>query len=92
MEARRPSSARSWIVTLVGMLAAVAIAINMFKVPPTMGLLMADLGIGPALGGWLMTVPTVTGLVLALPSGGLTDRLARRRWACSPSSRRRWAA
>ena len=74
MEARKPSSARGWLVTLVGMLAAVAIAINMFKVPPTMGLLMADLGIGPALGGWLMTVPTVTGLVLALPSGGLTDK------------------
>ena len=74
MEARKPSSARGWLVTLVGMLAAVAIAINMFKVPPTMGLLMADLGIGPALGGWLMTVPTVTGLILALPSGGLTDK------------------
>ena len=74
MEARKSSSARGWLVTLVGMLAAVAIAINMFKVPPTMGLLMADLGIGPALGGWLMTVPTVTGLVLALPSGGLTDK------------------
>ena len=40
---RKSSSARGWLVTLVGMLAAVAIAINMFKVPPTMGLLMADL-------------------------------------------------
>lgn len=68
------SSARGWAITLVGILAAVAIAINMFKVPPTMSLLMADFGIGPALGGWLMTVPTVTGLILALPSGGLTDR------------------
>ncbi|MBC2890198.1 MFS transporter [Gordonibacter massiliensis (ex Traore et al. 2017)] len=73
MDARK-SSGTGWVVTLVGILAAVAIAINMFKVPPTMGLLMADLGIGPALGGWLMTVPTITGLILALPSGGLTDK------------------
>ncbi len=73
MDARKSSGA-GWVVTLVGILAAVAIAINMFKVPPTMGLLMADLGIGPALGGWLMTVPTITGLILALPSGGLTDK------------------
>lgn len=70
----RKSSTTGWVVTLVGILAAVAIAINMFKVPPTMGLLMEDLGIGPALGGWLMTVPTITGLILALPSGSLTDK------------------
>ena len=74
MEARKSSSVRGWLVTLVGMLAAVAIAINMFKVAPTMGLLMADLGNGPPLGSWRITVRTVTQLELALPSGGLNDK------------------
>ena len=67
-----------WLVVSVLLLASVAAPLNQFKVPPLMPLLMRDFSLSIGQAGSLMSVFAVTGLVLALPSGFLFQKLGYR--------------
>ncbi len=56
-------------------LAGVAVAINQFKVPPVMQILMSDLHVDMMTGGWLMSSFAVAGVVLGLPAALVLARL-----------------
>lgn len=56
-------------------LAGIAIAVNQFKVPPVMQILISDLHIDMATGGWLMSVFSVASVILAIPAAFLLTRL-----------------
>ncbi len=59
----------------VSYLAGVAIALNQFKVPPVMQVLIDNLQVDMATGGWLMSVFSVAGVMFALPAAFLLGRL-----------------
>lgn len=56
-------------------LAGVAVAMNQFKVPPVMQVLIDSLHVDMATGGWLMSVFSFAGVILALPAAALLARL-----------------
>ena len=58
--------------------ASVAITANRFKVPPVLPTLMVDLEVGMVTGGWLMSVYSLAGIILAIPSALLLARLGLR--------------
>ncbi len=59
-------------------LASITVAINQFKVPPVMQVLMADLGVDMATGGWLSSAVGVAAMVLAIPGAFILLRLGLR--------------
>lgn len=69
------SKQRAWAVMSVAYLAGVVIALNQFKVPPVMPVLMADLQVDMTTGGWLMSSFAVAGVVLGLPAALVLDKL-----------------
>lgn len=66
---------KAWAVMLAAYLGGVAVALNQFKVPPVMQVLIDNLHVNMATGGWLMSVFSVAGVVLALPAALLLARL-----------------
>ncbi|MDR9755295.1 MAG: CynX/NimT family MFS transporter [Thermacetogeniaceae bacterium] len=66
---------KSWAVLFAAYLAGVAVALNQFKVPPVMQVLMDSLQVDMATGGWLMSVFSVAGVIFALPAAFLLGRL-----------------
>ncbi len=68
----------AWVILLVVYLASVAAPLNQFKVPPIMPVLMDAFQINLAQAGAMMSVFALTGLVLALPTGLILQRLGPR--------------
>jgi predicted MFS family arabinose efflux permease len=56
-------------------LAACAVSLNQFKVPPIMGLLAEQFSVGIPQVALLMTAFSIVGIVLALPSGLLVEKI-----------------
>jgi len=69
------SNRRAWAVMLAAYLAGVAIALNQSKVPPAMQVLLQDLHMDMATGGWLMSAFAVAGIVLGIPAAFILIRL-----------------
>jgi MFS family permease len=70
----RPS-AYAWVILTVVYLASVASALNQFKVPPVLPVLIRAFGLSLSNAGMLMSIFSVTGLILALPAGYIMQRL-----------------
>lgn len=68
----------AWFVLFILLIFSVAAPLNQFKVPPLMPLLMQEFSLSVAQAGWLMSIFAVTGLILALPSGFIFQRLGFR--------------
>ena len=65
----------AWVILTVVYLASVVAAFNQFKVPPIMPVLMETFQIDLTQAGLLMSIIAVIGLVLALPTGIILQRL-----------------
>lgn len=66
---------KAWLVTTIVYLAGITLMMEQYKVGPTMNLLIDQLHISVATGGWLVSVFAVTGMILAIPAGGLLAKL-----------------
>jgi MFS family permease len=66
---------QAWVVLAVVFLTSVAVTANRFKVPPMLPVLMADLHVDMVTGGWLMSVSSLAGVVLVIPTAFLLTRL-----------------
>ncbi|MCG0277278.1 MAG: MFS transporter [Thermanaeromonas sp.] len=66
---------KAWAVMWAAYLGGVAVAMNQFKVPPVMGVLMKSLHVDMATAGWLMSVFSLAGVILAFPAALLLARL-----------------
>lgn len=64
----------AWVILIVVFLASVAAPLNQNKVPPLMPVLMEDFHITLSQAGLLMSVFSITGLILALPTGIILQR------------------
>ena len=74
-ESHMNSQRKAWAVMLAAYLASIAIALNQSKVPPVMQVLMRDLNLDTATGGWLMSAFAVAGIVLGIPAAFVLARL-----------------
>jgi predicted MFS family arabinose efflux permease len=66
---------KAWAVTIVIVFASIVVAMSRFKVPPILPVLMDDLHLDMVMGGWLMSVYSVTAIMLAIPAALLLGRL-----------------
>ncbi len=64
----------AWVILFVVFLASVAAAFNQQKVPPILPVLMDQFQMNLSLAGGLMSVFSLTGVVLALPTGFILQR------------------
>jgi MFS family permease len=69
------SQRKAWAVMLAAYLAGIAIALNQSKVPPVMQVLLRDLHMDMATGGWLMSAFAVAGIVLGIPAAFVLAKL-----------------
>ncbi len=65
----------AWVILFVVYLASVAAAFNQQKVPPILPVLMDKLQMSLSLSGGLMSVFALTGVILALPTGLILQRV-----------------
>jgi MFS family permease len=69
------SKRQAWIVMLATFFAGIAVALNQFKVPPVMQVLIEQLKIDTVTGGWLMSSSAVAGVILGIPAAVILVRL-----------------
>lgn len=73
----RPS-AYAWVILAVLYIASVASALNQFKVPPVLPVLIQAFDLSLSNAGMLMSIFSFTGFLLALPAGFILQRLGIR--------------
>lgn len=66
---------KAWLITIVVFLAGVIFSAGNFKVPPTMIVVLDEMNVGVAAGGWLMSMGVLAGIILALPAGGIMMKI-----------------
>jgi len=70
-----PPQRKAWLVMLAAYLAGIAVALNQFKVPPMMQVLIEQLKMDVTIGGWLMSSFAVAGVILGIPAVFVLRRL-----------------
>lgn len=65
----------AWIILLAVYLASLSAPLNQFKVPPVIPLIMEDFNMDLSSAGILMSVFSIIGCILAIPSGLIIQRL-----------------
>jgi MFS family permease len=66
-------------VTAAVFVASVAVTANRFKVPPVLPVLMNDLQVDTVTAGWLMSISSLAGVLLAIPAALLLARIGLKR-------------
>lgn len=69
----------AWAMLGVVFFSSLAAPINQFKAPPVLAQATEALGVSLGAGGWLMSVFSVVGMILALPSGFILGRIGVKR-------------
>jgi predicted MFS family arabinose efflux permease len=67
-----------WLILIIVLLSGIAATLNQFKVPPVMPVLMEAFSQSAGRAGLLMSIFALTGLLLAIPSGFILQRLGYR--------------
>lgn len=73
------NSKRAWIVALATIFAGVALALVQNKVAPCMELLQTTFGIDSATAGWLSSLFSLVGVVIAIPAAVILNKLGPRK-------------
>ena len=68
-------SAYAWVILAVLYITSVASALNQFKVPPVLPVLIRTFNLSLSNAGMLMSIFSFTGILLALPAGFILRRL-----------------
>ena len=74
-QARSPITRYAWVILAVVYFASVVSPFNQFKIPPLMPVLMQTFQVDLTQAGLLMSIIAMIGLVLALPTGIVLQRL-----------------
>lgn len=64
---------------LLLLLLGASVSLHQFKVPMVMGDVAAQVGMSPGSAPWLMSIFTVAGIFLAIPTGGLVAKVGAKR-------------
>ncbi len=73
-KAEPKTSAYAWVVLFALYMATLSATLNLFKVPPIMGILIEKFHLTDGQAGFLMSVFSVMGFVLAIPAGYILKR------------------
>ena len=73
------NSKRAWIVALATIFAGISLALVQNKVAPCMELLQTTFGIDSATAGWLSSLFSLVGVVIAIPAAVILNRLGPRK-------------
>ncbi|HJO69141.1 MAG TPA: MFS transporter [Rhodospirillales bacterium] len=68
-----------WGAVVVAVVAGMIAASHLGKLPPSLPMLRAELGLDLVFGGWVVSVFGATGAALGLAAGSLADRIGHRR-------------
>ncbi|WP_373657544.1 CynX/NimT family MFS transporter [Sporomusa acidovorans] len=63
------------MMAIIAILTGVVFAMVLFKVPPTMVVIMKDLNVGLTVTGLLMSMVAISSIVLALPGGAIMQKI-----------------
>jgi len=66
---------KAWAVLAAVFIASIAVAASRFKVPPVLPVLMDELQVDMVTAGWLMSISSVVGVILAIPAAFLLTRI-----------------
>ncbi len=66
---------KAWTIGIVAILTGIIFSIGMFKVPPTMVLVMKEMNAGLGVAGLLMSMVGLASTVLALPGGAIMQKI-----------------
>ncbi len=66
---------RRWSIVIVVYFCSVVACLNQFKVPPVTGMLMQHFHVDSTVVGWMMSIFSLTGIILAFPAAGFLKRL-----------------
>ena len=66
--------AYAWVVLFAVYMATLAAPLNMFKLPPVMTTILPVFGLSQTAGGYLMSIFSIMGFVLAIPAGFILKR------------------
>ena len=69
----------AWMILAVVFFSSLAAPLNQFKAPPVLQDVTEAFGVTLGAGGWLMSIFSMIGMVLALPSGFIIGRLGVKR-------------
>jgi MFS family permease len=69
----------AWVVMAALFVAAIAVSINQYKVPPVMPVLMQVFGLDLTMANLLMSIFSLSGFLLAIPAGIIVHRIGPRR-------------
>ncbi|HJX37455.1 MAG TPA: MFS transporter [Anaerolineae bacterium] len=69
----------AWIVMAALFVAAIAVSINQYKVPPVMPVLMQVFGLDLTMANLLMSIFSLSGFLLAIPAGIVVHRIGPKR-------------
>lgn len=69
---------KAWLMAIIAIMSGIVFAICLFKVPPTMVLLMQQYNVGIAVIGLVMTAMAVTSTIIALPGGAIMQKIGPR--------------
>ena len=78
MTTKAPEKSR-WGAVVVAVVAGMIAASHLGKLPPSLPMLRAELGLDLVFGGWVVSVFGATGAALGLAAGSLADRIGHRR-------------
>lgn len=74
-----PVPKKAWGYMLLVLFMSIAAPLNMFKAPGLAGTLMGFFKLDPGSFGWLMSIFTVMGIVLAFPAAGIMAKIGIKR-------------
>ncbi|MGB9301133.1 MAG: MFS transporter [Anaerolineae bacterium] len=69
----------AWVVMAALFVAAIAVSINQYKVPPVMPVLMQVFGLDLTMANLLMSIFSLSGFLLAIPAGIVVHRIGPKR-------------
>lgn len=74
----KQNGVQAWIVLVVITLCGIVAAASVMKINPCASLIMADFGIGESMEGYLLSVCSIVGVIIAIPAGGIIDKFGPR--------------
>ena len=76
---KKQKATAAWAVVIIAFIGGWAIATAQNKVPPIIDVIMSEFNVGEAQAGWLTSVFTLCGLIMAIPASFLVNKLGTKK-------------
>lgn len=73
-DVEKKGSGQAWLMAILATVAAIVVCAGKYKLSPAMTTLLPALGVDKVAGGWLMSICSVMGIILAIPAGAIMTK------------------